>query len=272
MRIAALFALVFLLAPSLYAQTRRLSTPTQDQDNNDRAIDLSDPLIFLRAHSDSDPRSPVNGSSIPVSQLRIPSKAVKEVERSQKAFQTGDLRASAEHLEKAVSIYPDFLQAHNILGARYIKLGEYEKGLAEYQTALSIDPNLAEIYHNLAVALFFLGRYPEAESAARRALERSPNEPATRYVLGRILVMRGRKTPEMMETLRQSERQFPNASLVLAKIYYDEGQTDQVITELRAYLKAPEADNKSKAECWLAQLTHESTATCTTASTPPDFH
>lgn len=272
MRIAALFGVALLSAVSLHAQTGRLSTPAQDQNNNDRAIDFSDPLIFPPMHVAPDPRTSVNGGSVPVSQLRIPSKAVKEVERSQKAFQTGDLRASAEHLEKAVSIYPNFLQAHNVLGARYLKLGEYEKGLAEYQTALSIDPNLGEIYHNLAVALFFLGRYPEAESAARRALERNPNEPASRYVLGRILVMLGRKTPEMVEMLRQSERQFPNASLVLAQIYYNEGQTDQVIAELRAYLKAPEADNKPKAECWLAQLTHESTATCTTTRTPPDFH
>jgi tetratricopeptide (TPR) repeat protein len=272
MRIAALFGLVFLLAAPLHAQARRRPTLTQNQ-NNDGVIDLSDPLIFLPVHSEANASTAVNGSSVPVSQLRIPSKAVKEVERSQKAFEAGDVRASADHLEKAVQIYPDFLQARNILGTRYVRLGEYDKALAEYQTALAIDPHLPQTYHNLCVALFFLRSYSEAELAARHSLEFVPQHVASRYILGRALIAQGHATPEAIEMLRQSEDKFPNASLILATVLFKQGHVDQTITELRQYLKAsPDPDNKQKAQCWLQQLSHEPlVASCTGAAAPPSF-
>ncbi len=273
MRIAALFGIALLSAASLHAQARRLPTPTQDQNNSDRAIDLSDPLIFPRAHSEANAITPVNGSSVPVSQLRIPSKAVKEVERSQKAFEAGDIRASADHLERAVQIYPDFLQARNILGTRYVRLGEYDKALAEYQAALAIDPHAAQTYHNLCVALFFLRSYSEAELAARHSLEFVPQHVASRYMLGRALIAQGHATPEAIEMLRQSEDKFPNASLILATVLFNQGHVDEAVTELRQYLKAsPDPDNKQKAQCWLQQLSHEPlAASCTGAAAPPSF-
>jgi len=45
---------------------------------------------------------------VAASQLAIPAIALKEAERSQKAFEAGDILTSAEHLEKAVLIYPPF--------------------------------------------------------------------------------------------------------------------------------------------------------------------
>jgi tetratricopeptide (TPR) repeat protein len=271
MRFAVLLGLVSLFAPHLHAQARQRPFRVQAQ-NLGGGIDLSDPSITASARSDANPSAPVHGNSVPVSQLRIPSKARKEFERSEKAFHAGDLRASTDHLERAVQIYPDFLQAHNVLGVRYAGLGKYDESLAEYQRVLAIDPSLGATYHNISVVLFFLGRYQDAEEAARRALELRPQEAATRYVLGCILVKRDKITAEALQLLRESEGKFPNASLALAQVSFKQGRIDEVIAELRAYLRAPKADNKSKVECWLAQLTHEPTATCTATSPPAEIH
>ncbi len=211
---------------------------------------------------------------VPVSQLRIPSKAIKEFERSQKAFQSGDLRASTEHLQKALQIYPDFIQAHNALGVRFMQLGEYQKALAEHETALALDPRHAQTHQDLSFALLLLNRSQEAETEARQALNLDPQAPASRYVLGRALLAQRRVTPEAIEMLRQSEKAFPTASLVLAQIYSTAGQTDQVLAELRHYLRAPsDPDNKQKAECWVAQLSRQpSPAGCPADITRPSFH
>jgi hypothetical protein len=74
--------------------------------------------------------------------------------------------------------------------------------------------------------------------------------------------------------LRQSENALPNASLVLAQIYFAKGQTDQVIAELLHYLRAPtDPDNKQKAECWIAQLSQQpAPAACPADVTRPSFH
>ena len=273
----AVFILVSNLLPAsiLHAQDGPRRRPVMAQSPVNAGVpwvDAKDPAATLaRPGSSMDPGVSHPGITVPVSQLRIPSKAVKEFERSLKSFQNGDVHTSAEHLEKAVQIYPDFFQAHNLLGARYVTLGKYEEGLAEYRSALAIDPGPGETYHNLAVALFFVKRYQEAEEAARRALELLPQEVAVRYVLGRILVQQGNVGSESVRLLRQSEDRFPNASLVLAEIFFHQGNLDATANALRAYLRAPESRNKQKAECWLAQLTSQPSAGCAVPSAPPSF-
>jgi len=88
-------------------------------------VEAPDPAATLaRPGSSMDPgvSHPVN--PVPVSQLRIPSKAVKEFERSLKSFQAGDVHTSAGHLEKAVQIYPDFFQAQQFAGSALRHSGE----------------------------------------------------------------------------------------------------------------------------------------------------
>jgi tetratricopeptide (TPR) repeat protein len=283
-RLIVVLFLVVAFASSTHAQRSPRRRPVGDQSpTNDGVprITVSDPWEDLRlrleatspATSTTTPPPPAD-HLVPVSQLRIPSKAIKEYQRYQKSFQSGDLRTSIDHLQKALQIYPDFIQAHNALGLRFIQLGEYQKALAEHESALAIDPRLAETHQDLSFALLLLNRCQEAEAEARHALDLDPRIPVSRYVLGRALVGQRRVTPEAIEMLRQSENAFPNASLVLAQIYFAKGQTDQVLAELRHYLRAPaDPDNKLKAECWVAQLSQQpSPAACPADVTRPSFH
>jgi tetratricopeptide (TPR) repeat protein len=267
-------ALVLLLSPSLYAQGsdragRRVvqypeSAPVSDWPAEYPAIPRTTPSVT----------KPEAIKPVSVSELLVPEKASKEVQRSEKSLRSGDVRGSAEHLEKAIQIYPDYLQAHNLLGTRYMSLGEYPQAVAEFQKAAAIDPNLAPTYLSLSVAFFFAGHYADAEIAGRRALELDPESAGTRYVLGRSLIQQGKGTPEALELLRQSEGAFPNARLVLALVLSERGETPQVIAELGQYVKEAPVDpeNKRRAACWLAQLTQAPLpAGCPAGSTRPNF-
>jgi tetratricopeptide (TPR) repeat protein len=273
-------ALAFFLTTSLQAQSKRRSTnSTSATANVTPSIDFSDPFsetrVRLAFDSEPAPRGAAPASNlVPISQLRIPSKAIKEFERGQKALKSGDNLASAEHFQKALEIYPDFLQAHNSLGLRYVQRGEFEKALTEHQLALSLDPRNSQTHEDLALVLVSLNRAPEAETEARQALELNPQSVCARYVLGRALIAQRRFSSEAMENLRQSENAFPNASLVLAQIHFSAGRTEETVTELRQYLRAPaDPDNKRKAECWVAQLTGQSqSAGCPAGITRPSFH
>jgi tetratricopeptide (TPR) repeat protein len=202
--------------------------------------------------------------------LLMPPKAVKELQRSQNALRSGDTRASARHLEKALQIYPHSLEAHNDLGARYIELQEYEKAAVEFQKAIDIDPRVMQPYNNLSVALFLLKRYPDAETAARRALGLEPHDSTSRYMLGCILATEKRNPPEAMEMLRETETQFPDSRLLLAQILIRQGAVDEARNELRAYLSSPGAEKKHNVERWLAQLAQMPTTphASTPSSTP----
>lgn len=207
------------------------------------------------------------GETISIRDLRIPPKAVKELQRSQSALQSGDARSSARHLEKALQIYPQSLEAHNNLGARYIELQEYEKAAVEFQRAIEIDPRLMQPFNNLSVAFFLLQRYPDAEAAARRALEIDPRHPTSRYMLGCILATEKRNPQEATELLRQTEHDFPDSRLLLAQILIRRGAVEEAVNELRAYLAVPGAEKKQNVERWLARLT-QMPATAKSAAQP----
>jgi|SRR5579864_1238151 len=270
-------AALFLLASNLHAQaSRRAVMPSGSTNNGSPSLDSTDPYVFMFSHaaeSNAPAAPPHPGNAVSVSQLRIPSRAIKEFERSQKAFQSGDVHTSVEHLQKALHIYPDFVQAHNELGLRFVQLGEYQKALAEHETALALDPRNAQTHQQLSFALLLLNRGKEAEDEAREALDLDSQLAASRYVLGRAIVSQGSATPEALDMLRQSEAKFPNASLVLAQVYFNFGQPDQVIASLRHYLRAPlDPDNKQKAECWVAQLSQQPLpAGCPAQPTRPSF-
>jgi tetratricopeptide (TPR) repeat protein len=209
------------------------------------------------------------GDTISVRELRIPARAIKELQRSQTALRSGDTRNSARHLERALQIYPDYLEGHNSLGARYIDLREYEKAAAEFQKAIDINPRIMQPVNNLSVAFFLLERYPEAEAAARRAIDLDPHNATPRYMLGCILATEKRNPTEAIEMLRQTKLDFPDAGLLLAQILFRRGAIEETEQELRDYLAVPGATKKQIAARWLAWLTLQSTPASVTSSSGP---
>jgi tetratricopeptide (TPR) repeat protein len=199
-------------------------------------------------------RVPNPRETVSTRELLVPSRARKELQRSQTALLSGDVRSSALHLEQALHIYPGYLEAHNNLGARYFELQEYEKAIVEFQKAIDIDPRMSQPYNNLCVALFLLQRYPDAEAAARRALDLDPHNSTARYMLGCILATEKRNPSEAIEALRQTQDKFPDARLLLAQVLLRQGAVNEAKNELRNYLNVPDVEKKQKVECWLARL------------------
>ena len=204
---------------------------------------------------------PRPGETVSVGELRIPRKAAKEIQRSQAALRSGDVRSSALHLERALQAYPESIEVHNNLGSRYIDLHEYERAAMEFQKAIDIDPRVMQPFNNLSVAFFLLQRYPEAEVAARRALKLDPHNATSRYMLGCILATQKRNPLEAMEMLRQTKREFADSRLLLAEILLRRGARNEAENELRDYLAVPGAEKKQIVERWLARLTQTSTST-----------
>jgi Tfp pilus assembly protein PilF len=191
---------------------------------------------------------------VSVNELRITPKVQHELEQSVKAYKSGDLRGSATHLEKVLAIDPQYYPAHNALGTLYVRLHDYQKALGEFEKTTAAEPRSAQELHNLSATLLLLKRYTEAETTARAVLQIDPRRATTRYVLACALMDQGHVTSEMLELLKQSSAEVPNARLVLAHALIKQGKKDEAKAELHAYLETPNAPGKDDVQKWVGEL------------------
>lgn len=77
---------------------------------------------------------------------------------------------------RAITLKPDYCDAHSNLGVALKELGRLDEAAACYHNALAITPNHAGAYVNMGRLYAQLGRTDEAESAYLRALELQPND------------------------------------------------------------------------------------------------
>jgi tetratricopeptide (TPR) repeat protein len=237
--------------PTLHAQTRQPSHfPVASSASN-----LEDQFMLANKSSlNPQPENPPTSldPTISVAALSVNPAARREMERSQKSFNSGDLDASISHLKKAVHIDPNCAEAHSLLGFRYFAKLDYPDALLEFRTVSSILPSALEPLHNQSLVLFSMDRYPEAESAARHLLDIDPAHQPTRYLLGRILVYEDQFTPETIQLLRDTQKQFPAARLALADLYLRHNKPNESVAQLKAYLADPNAPDKPRIESLLA--------------------
>jgi tetratricopeptide (TPR) repeat protein len=66
----------------------------------------------------------------------------------------------------------------------FLRLGEIEKAVLEYQKSISADPAFEAAYFNLAIAYYSLGRNADARAALQKLVELNPKDVEALYNLG----------------------------------------------------------------------------------------
>lgn len=78
-------------------------------------------------------------------------------------------------LSRAVRLRPDYAEAYSNLGAAYHDTGNYEAAVANYSSATRCDPGMFEAYYNLGNALAECGRPEEAVASYAQAVRIEPD-------------------------------------------------------------------------------------------------
>ena len=158
----------------------------------------------------------------------------------------GDMRRAAIAYRHALSLRPDFWEAHSNLGAVLHDQGKLDEAIAEYRSAKRLRPDEASIRNNLgntlcdkadfdgAIAEFndlyrqnpdwdgghnclaraYMSKrdYPSAARELHAAIEANPTGAAERRVLGQVLLLSG-KDEEAVEVLREAISLNPESGL-----------------------------------------------------------
>ncbi|MDZ4801767.1 MAG: tetratricopeptide repeat protein [Bryobacteraceae bacterium] len=198
---------------------------------------------------------PGNGeSSVSLHRLshNVPKAAKKEFE---KAVRAGDDHQTViGHLLKAVEIDPNYVEALNNLGSRYIQTDRSDDALAVLTKAQEIDPASARVQTNLAVVLLSKQKVADAERAARRAFQLASDDPKARYILALALYKKEQYTDETVGLLRASLDHFPAANIALAWVYANQGKKTEARGLLNGYLSAGHTERAPQVRRMLTML------------------
>ncbi|HEX8816397.1 MAG TPA: VWA domain-containing protein [Terriglobales bacterium] len=120
--------------------------------------------------------SPLEDPRISVSKLdlKAPGKARKEYEKGMMLIGRKDFAGAADHMTQAITIYPDFVAAHNALGSSYLSMGKNEEARGEFAKSVELDDHLPISHLNLGCAEFALKNYSAAETALQKASSIAP--------------------------------------------------------------------------------------------------
>jgi Flp pilus assembly protein TadD len=204
--------------------------------------------ITLRAIRDTTaPSSAVpRSASIDARIAAIPPEASKEFETGHEAVKNNDFEGAIPHLQKAISLYPRYAEAYQLLGlaqlqtnrgpqaeSSLVKAIEIEDKMPGAQYLLGVlyaktgrvslaekpltrfaelDPQNPDAYFELAKVSFALNKFPDAEMHARKSIELKETNAGVNIVLGYAL-LRQKQPEHARQALQQFLQQDPNSPM-----------------------------------------------------------
>jgi VWFA-related protein len=110
--------------------------------------------------------------------LAAPAKAVKEFNRAISLLRGQHSGDAIGHLQKAVTIYPRFVSAHNYLGLAYLDEDDTTHAQSEFEAAATLDPKFAGAFLNLGRLALSQNNYTLAGSHLQKAAAIRPADPS----------------------------------------------------------------------------------------------
>jgi tetratricopeptide (TPR) repeat protein len=144
-------------------------------------------------------------------------------------------------LEKAITLDPRFMRAHDNLGLCYEALGRFDDAAKAWEAAIRLNAEQAPCSPwpalNLGVMLSRLDRSDEAEKRFRESRACDARFPQARYQLGVALDKRGEREEARAE-LEEAARLDPASAetqYALARLYRRTGETEKADAALRRF-------------------------------------
>jgi tetratricopeptide (TPR) repeat protein len=203
------------LAPTQFVITVRAPGYIEERQNVEL---LTSPNAYLQFQLKADGSSKSAGSGSPVIDSNVPEPAKKEFLQAEEALANGKkegLDEGVRHLEKAISIYPKFLQAQLKLGAVYMDMGQWDKAEQALIRALEIDPKTANAMFALGEVYLRQKKDEAAEKILVQALALEDRSFQGHLILGRVYWDMAAKIKDVEQARPLLEKSFDQTKRAL---------------------------------------------------------
>jgi Flp pilus assembly protein TadD len=204
-------------------------------------VDLSTtPTQYVQFTLRPDGTSRAGATASPgVVNTKAPTPAQQEYEAGLAAINQGQAEKGIAHLEKAISLYAGFTQAHLLVGTAYIDTKQWEKAEVSLRRAIELDPKSMPAHYALGEMYQQQKKYQEAEKAIKEGLKVEERSWQGHFALGRLywemndLVKAGR---EVAKTL-QLKPDLAEAHLLGGNILLRARKNEDALYEFQEYLR-----------------------------------
>ena len=190
--------------------------------------------------------------------VKAPGKARGEYNRGLQLLLQNKFQDAINRLSKAVSIYPEFVAAHNALGCAYFNLRQNDLARSEFTRAVQLDNHLSGSFLNLGRAELALEHIPAAQSALQSAFAIAPLDPNLPVVLGYVQYLNHDYTGAIRTAQQAHDRGHSGTALVhyfAAASWQAQDHLDETRTELETFLREdPESNFADQARNILEQI------------------
>ncbi|MBK9216533.1 MAG: tetratricopeptide repeat protein [Chloracidobacterium sp.] len=203
--------------------------------------------VYLRLRKGADPAAAaVFLQDVPKDAEALYEKAVDELKHK-------NTKAALEHLRAAISLFPKYFSALELLAGEYVQMGRPETFRAAeilFKVAVEVNPRSFRSWYGLAYSLYSMERYPEALAAAKQASDANALffDAALLYA---VLLRHAKRFEEAERRLVKAKDLFgstPRVHWELALLYgNDMSRFADAARELKLFLKAqPDARDATK--------------------------
>jgi tetratricopeptide (TPR) repeat protein len=173
-------------------------------------------------------------------ELSIPDKARREYDEAQKSLGRRDVEGAVAHLERAVSLAPQFAGAWNNLGTIAYQTRQFEKAEGHFRRALQEDPEAYEPAVNLGGVLLTLQKTDEALNYNQYSALMRPNDALANSQLGMNYFYLGdlERAVKYLKTAKELDPgHFSHPQLLLAEIYRRRQDPQAAAAEIEDFRK-----------------------------------
>src|SRR5260370_4336294 len=229
------------MVPDTYIVTVRLPGYLEQRREVDlQSVNNAYEMFQLVANRSS---STDNATAARVVNANVPAEATREFDKGETALARGggeaNLQEAVRHWEKAVSIYPAFLQAHLRLGTAYMDLKRWDKAEVALRRAIEIDPKIANAWFALGELYLQQKRTDYAEKALREGLAVENRAWQGHFALGRLYLGKGEtvKAARQIALTIQLNPNLAEAHLLAGNIFLHAGKREDALAEYQDYLR-----------------------------------
>jgi tetratricopeptide (TPR) repeat protein len=139
------------------------------------------------------------------------------------AWQHGKPERAVELIGQALTLSPDFAEAHCNLGNALQAQGRLEEAEAAFRKALELQPGFAEAHYNLGNTLLAAEKHEDAVAAYRQALALKPDHVPAMENLGEAFLRLGGldEAMEVFEKILQFKPERAHTHFKIGNVFYD---------------------------------------------------